>query len=37
VVVCEGADSTKVQLNLTEALCSLTGITSDNIVIVKMK
>lgn len=37
VVVCDGADSTKVQLNLTQALSSLTGITSDNIVIVKMK
>ena len=37
VVVCEGAESAKVRLALTEALRSLTGITADNIVIVKMK
>lgn len=37
VVVCDGADNARVKLALTEALRSLTGVTSDNIVIVKMK
>jgi stage III sporulation protein AG len=37
VVVCEGADSPSVCLQLTEAVRSLTGITSDNIVISKMQ
>ena len=37
VVVCEGADNAKVCLQLTEAVRSLTGITSDNIVISKMQ
>lgn len=37
VVVCEGADSAKVCLQLTEAVQSLTGITADNIVISKMQ
>ena len=37
VVVCEGAESATVCLQLTEAVRSLTGITSDNIVISKMK
>lgn len=37
VVVCEGADSAKVCLQLTEAVRSLTGITADNIVISKMQ
>lgn len=37
VVVCEGADNAKVCLLLTEAVRSLTGITSDNIVILKMQ
>lgn len=37
VVVCEGGDSAKVRLQLTEAIRSLTGITADNIVISKMQ
>lgn len=37
VVVCEGADNAKVCLQLTQAVRSLTGITSDNIVISKMQ
>ena len=37
VVVCEGAESAQVRLALTEAVRSLTGVTADNIVIVKMK
>ena len=37
VVVCEGADSARVRLALTEAVGSLTGISADHIVIVKMK
>ena len=37
VVVCEGAENAKVCLQLTEAVRSLTGITSDNIVISKMQ
>ena len=37
VVVCEGADNAKVCLQLTQAVQSLTGITSDHIVISKMQ
>lgn len=37
VVVCEGADSAKICLQLTEAVSSLTGITADHIVISKMQ
>ncbi len=37
LVVCEGADNAKVCLQLTQAVRSLTGITSDNIVISKMQ
>lgn len=37
VVVCEGAENARVCLQLTEAVRSLTGITSDNIVISKMQ
>ena len=37
VVVCEGADDSKVCLQLTQAVQSLTGITSDHIVISKMQ
>lgn len=37
VVICDGAGSAQVRLELTEAIKSLTGITSDNIKISKMK
>lgn len=37
LVLCDGADSPKVQLELTQALKSLTGITADNITIAKLK
>ena len=36
LVVCDGGDSAKVKLVLTEAVHSLTGITSDKIIISKM-
>lgn len=37
VVLCDGAGSATVQLEITEAIKSLTGITSDNIKISQMK
>lgn len=37
VVVCEGADSAAVRLELTQALRSLTGLSADRITIVKGK
>lgn len=37
VVVCQGADSASVRLFVTQAVQSLTGLTSDRIVISKMK
>lgn len=37
VVVCEGADSASVRLRLTEALCALTGLTSDKIAVIRGK
>lgn len=37
LVVCQGADSALVRLEVTKAVSSLTGITSDNIVVSKMK
>lgn len=37
VVICDGAGSAQVRLEVTEAIKSLTGITSDNIKISKMK
>lgn len=37
VIVCQGADSSKVRLEVTNAVKALTGISSDNIVILKMK
>ncbi|MGN1014876.1 MAG: hypothetical protein ACI4PM_05915 [Butyricicoccus sp.] len=36
VVICDGADSSSVQLEITEAISSLCGISSDHISIVKM-
>lgn len=37
VIVCEGGGNSKIRLELTQAMKSLTGISSDNIVVVKMK
>jgi len=37
LVVCEGADNAEIRLVITEAVCSLTGITSDHISVIKMK
>jgi len=37
VIVCEGGDNSKVKLELTQAMKSLTGIPADNIVVAKMK
>lgn len=36
-VICDGADNPKVRLYVTEAVSSLTGITSDRITVIKMK
>lgn len=36
-IVCDGGDSSKVRLEVTRAVSSLTGVSSDNIVISKMK
>jgi len=36
VIICEGADNARVRLNLSEAVCCLTGITYENITITKM-
>ncbi len=37
VIICDGGDSPRIQLELTQAIKSLTGISSDSIVITKMK
>ncbi len=37
LVVCDGADNPNIMLAITEAIRSLTGITSDNITVIKMK
>lgn len=37
LIVCEGADSAAVRLNLIEAVTALTGLGSDRITVVKMK
>jgi len=37
VIVCEGGDNSKIKLQLTQAMKSLTGISADNIVVAKMK
>lgn len=37
VIVCEGGDDSKIKLELTQAMKSLTGISADNIVVAKMK
>lgn len=37
VVICQGGDSPKIKLELTQAVKSLTGISSENIVITKMQ
>ena len=37
VIVCEGGDNSKIKLELTQAMKSLTGISADNIVVAKMR
>ncbi|MBQ7625000.1 MAG: hypothetical protein IJS65_06985, partial [Clostridia bacterium] len=37
VIVCDGGDDSNIRLQLTQAMRSLTGISSDNIVVAKMK
>ena len=37
VVVCEGANSTEVRLRIVDAVCSLTGLGSDKVSVIKMK
>ena len=37
VIVCEGGDDSRIKFQLTQAVKSLTGISSDNIVVAKMK
>ena len=37
VVICQGGDSPKVQLALTQILKALTGVSADHIVVTKMK
>lgn len=37
VIVCEGADSAAVRLRIIDAVCSLTGLGSDKVSVIKMK
>ncbi len=37
VVVCDGGDKAGVQLRVTQAVCSLTGLGSDKVSVIKMK
>lgn len=37
LIVCQGADSPSVRLAVVEAVCSITGIPSDRIAVLKMK
>ena len=37
LIVCEGADSAQVQLNMVNAVSSLTGLGADKITVMKMK
>ena len=37
IIVCEGGDSPQVRLELVKAMCSLTGLASDKISVLKMK
>lgn len=37
VVVCQGAENASVRLSVVEAVMSVTGLTSDNITVLKMK
>lgn len=37
VIVCEGGDNSKIKYELTQATKSLTGISANNIIVVKMK
>ena len=37
VILCQGADSAGVRLNITEAVASVTGLSTDKITVLKMK
>ncbi|MDP4109623.1 MAG: hypothetical protein Q8878_06295, partial [Bacillota bacterium] len=37
LIICDGAADEKIKLEITEAVCALTGITYDNISVIKMK
>lgn len=37
IILCQGADNAQVRLNIVEAVCSVTGLTSDRITVLKMK
>lgn len=37
LIVCEGGDDSRIKLELTQAMKSLTGISADNITVLKMK
>ena len=37
IVLCQGADNAKIRLSIVEAVMSVTGLTSDNITVLKMK
>lgn len=37
IIVCEGADNAKVQLDIVEAVKNVTGLSSDRIAVLKMK
>ena len=37
LVVCQGADQASVRLEIVEAVCAVTGLTSDKITVLKMK
>lgn len=37
IVVCEGADSAQVRLSITQAVSKITGLSTDNICVLKMK
>jgi len=37
IIICQGADSPRVQLALCDAVCKITGLSSDRISILKMK
>lgn len=37
IILCQGADNALVRLNIVDAVCSVTGLTSDRITVLKMK